>query len=178
VADQLALFEPRPPVEAGARMSACGHYRYALWRLWDFGLPSIVWVMLNPSTADATRDDPTIRRCVGFARRWGLGGVYVVNLFAWRATDPAEIRRRRASGHDVVGPENDAAIAEYSTERPVVAAWGAHGGLGDRDRQVIRLLHPASLFALSTTNEGYPRHPLYLPGDLALRPFPAGVRRG
>lgn len=90
-------------VATTAGISECGTYRYWLCREWSPGLDSLVWLMLNPSTADATQDDPTIRRCMGFARRWGYGGITVVNLYAYRATNPRDL----LTAADPVGPEND-----------------------------------------------------------------------
>lgn len=141
-----------------------GPYRYHLWRRWD-AAASLLFVMLNPSTADAARDDPTIRRCVGFARAWGFGAVEVVNLFAWRATDPRELRRAR----DPVGPDNDRAIlAAAARNQAIIAAWGNHGALGERDRQVAALLAPFGARCLGArTSGGAPRHPLYVRATVA-----------
>src|SRR5262249_62207047 len=83
-------------LRCAAGFSRCGRYRYWLTRTWDAARPAVCWLMLNPSTADAARDDPTIRRCIGLARRWGHGGIVVVNLFAWRAPDPAAPARAPA----------------------------------------------------------------------------------
>ncbi len=123
--------------------------------------------MLNPSTADAERDDPTIRRCAGFARSWGFGGMTVVNLFALRATDPARLRRAR----DPVGRDNDRHIAAAASAGLVVVAWGVHGRLGERDRAVLALLSGCRPGCLGTTRGGHPRHPLYLPAATRCRPF-------
>jgi hypothetical protein len=92
-----------PPEPSGATFDPTGAYRYALWRVWDGNRPPLVFVMLNPSIADAERDDPTIRRCLGFACAWGYGALTVVNLFALRATCPHTLRRAA----DPVGPDND-----------------------------------------------------------------------
>lgn len=147
-----------------ACVSACGLYRYWLTRVWDEALPQVCWVMLNPSTADATEDDPTVRRCLGFARSWGCGGIAVVNLFAFRATDPRALRRAKAP----VGPENDRHIAEQAEGRRVVAAWGTGGNYLGRDREVLTLLRvlgrPVECLRLSAG--GHPCHPLYLPASL------------
>lgn len=124
--------------------------------------------MLNPSTADAERDDPTIRRCASFARAWGLGGMTVVNLFALRATDPARLRRAR----DPIGRDNDRHIAEAAAGADrVVVAWGVHGTLRDRDRAVLALLAGARPRCLGLTRGGHPRHPLYLSARTRSRPF-------
>lgn len=157
--------------ERTAVLSDCGTYRYRLTRRWASG-PCDVWVMLNPSTADAELDDPTIRRCVGFSRGWGSGSLSVVNLFALRATDPEALRRHP----DPVGPDNDGylrstfAVARHSGGR-IVTAWGAHRMAGWRAREVARLfggdwsqVHGA--VHLGTTKAGAPKHPLYLRADL------------
>lgn len=120
------------------------------------------WVMLNPSTADADDDDPTIRRCIGFAKSWKCGGIVVRNLFALRAADPSELDRHP----DPVGPENDAYLSRCGCECMTVLAWGARGG--DRGRAVLETLagRGINLFQLAATEEGQPRHPLYLKADL------------
>jgi len=151
---------------ATAQFSPCRTYRYVLTRTWGGGPPA-VFVMLNPSTADAMADDPTIRRCKQFARRSARGGLVVVNLFALRATDPRELRKHR----DPVGEDNDWCIREYCAPGAlIVAAWGAHGSLRGRDRAVAGLLRGvgADLRCLGTTAAGAPRHPLYVRGDAPL----------
>ncbi len=154
-----------PP--GGALFDRTRRYRYRLWRRWGAGRP-VVFVMLNPSTADAERDDPTIRRCAGFARAWGFGGMTVVNLFALRATDPARLRRAR----DPVGRDNDHHIAAAADVASlVVVAWGVHGALDRRDRAVLALLAGRRPRCLGTTRGGHPRHPLYLPSATRSRPF-------
>ncbi|MDP9281764.1 MAG: DUF1643 domain-containing protein [Chloroflexota bacterium] len=147
---------------AGAIFSSDRRYRYRLWRRWDRSRPAIAFCMLNPSTADARRDDPTIRRCIGFARDWGYGGIEVVNIFALRATDPRELR----SARDPVGPRNDAFMLRAAAASAVVVAWGVHGALRDRGSEALRLFGPRSrLLALGRTRSGAPRHPLHLPRD-------------
>lgn len=145
-------------------------YRYLLTRTWDEAWPRVTWVMLNPSTADAFADDPTIRRCTAFARTWHAGGINVVNLFAYRATRPAELRR----ASDPAGSANDEFILEAC--RPpamVIAAWGAHGSLRDRAETVTKMLAAAQvrLFCLGVTRDGHPRHPLYVPASTAAQPY-------
>lgn len=153
----------------GASFSACGAYRYVLWRTWGDGAPLNV-IGLNPSTADATRDDPTIRRCTDFARRWGLGGVVVTNLFGLRSTQPRGLYEHR----EPVGGENDAAIlAQAQAAGMVLAAWGTHGALHGRGAAVAALLRERSvpLLAFSPTRDGHPRHPLYVPKVAEPRPY-------
>lgn len=158
-------------LDAGADISACGLYRYRLWRTWEEGtdVRRVLFVMLNPSIADGTQDDPTLRRCVGFAQSWGYGALTVCNLFAFRATDPSELLVR---GVDVVGPDNDAALARASTEAHlVVAAWGAFRAAGQRVPTVLASLRQRHIVhALALAKGNAPRHPLYLPGHL--KPVP------
>lgn len=139
-------------------------YRWTLAREWDDSLPPLVVIGLNPSTADETEDDPTIRRCIGFARAFGCGSLRMLNLFAFRSTDPKGLRKVV----DPIGPENDVWLKDacrYGSK--VVAAWGAHGGYLGRDREVRRLLS-GSLHHLGLTKDGHPRHPLYLKSDTPL----------
>lgn len=155
-------------MESSAVISDCGLYRYVLTRTWDACLPRISFVMLNPSTADANQDDPTIRRCMGFARDWGCGGIQVFNLFALRATNPNEL-------HDVddpVGPHNDLFIREHIDQR-IVAAWGVMGTYRDRERHVLELLRrmPVTVECLGVTKHGRPKHPLYVPAATKLERF-------
>jgi hypothetical protein len=147
-------------MEKGATISPCGLYRYSLWRKWKQG-PMCVFVGLNPSTADATLDDPTIRRCIGFAKSWGFSGLMMLNLFAYRATDPGDMK----AAADPVGPDNDDALHFASTNTTtVIAAWGAHGMFKGRDKQVRAML--PRLHYLRLTKDGHPGHPLYLPASL------------
>lgn len=148
-------------------------YRYALTRQWDPDRPWMAYVMLNPSTADADVTDPTITRCRNRARQLGAGGLVVLNLFAVRATQPADMRAHP----DPVGPANDQVITEYVTRlRPtVVAAWGGDVMVtrAGRDRTVLDLLASANTVVHRigpATKHGHPGHPLYLPGSLSLEP--------
>lgn len=147
----------RSQVKRSARLSRCGRYRYALWRIWDSELPRLCIVGLNPSTADATIDDPTIRRCIDFARRWKFGSIAMANLFAFRSTSPEALR----ASENPVGPANDRWIARLVEESGgVLAAWGNGGSLMGRDR-VVRAKLP-KLLSLGFTKSGQPRHPLYV----------------
>lgn len=122
-----------------------------------------MFIGLNPSTADHTEDDPTIRRCVTFARDWGFDALCMANLFAWRATDPMEMR---SAGQAAVGSDNDSHLKRLSTEAGLtVAAWGAMGTFLGRDLEVRRLLS-TQMHALRLTKDGHPGHPLYLPKNL------------
>ncbi|MHA4819459.1 DUF1643 domain-containing protein [Streptomyces aculeolatus] len=147
-------------------------YRYALTRTW--GEPSgehVVFVLLNPSTADSTDDDPTLRRIIGFARREGFAGAVVVNLFALRSTDPSAL----AEHPDPVGEHGDAVLDLLAAQQvPVIAGWGASGQFAGRDAAVAEQLdaHSVRLHCLGTTKAGHPRHPLYLPAAAPLQPWP------
>lgn len=140
-------------------------YRYSLVRRWGMSGPPAVFLLLNPSTADASQDDPTIRRCIGYARAWGFSAIKVVNLFAFRATDPSGLR---APGVEPIGPANDMAILHAAQHAGiVVCGWGTHGELHGRGAHVRRFLLAArELHVLKLTAGGHPGHPLYLKGDL------------
>lgn len=159
-------------IERGAELSPCGCYRYLLWRRWDKTRPRLVFIMLNPSTADAEVDDATIRVCIGRAQRLGFGGICVLNLFAWRATDPAALERTA----DPVGPENDRYLERYGPGpgEMAIAAWGDGGLAPDPRRRRPRWQEALSiicgdmghcLHALRLTTAGQPCHPLRIPYD-------------
>lgn len=161
-------------MSSDAVISECQTYRYSLSRRWASGA-SMRFVMLNPSTADATLDDPTIRRCIGFAKREGAAGLVVLNLYAYRATNPKAL----LTCTDPVGPDNNAWLAAHlqAAALPVVAAWGA-SARADRVRRVLDLVGDVDWRCLGTTKAGYPRHPLYVPGVQPLLPFgPPGKDR-
>ena len=155
------------PLKNSAVLSDCRRYRYALWRTWDDTLPRVMFIGLNPSTADETTDDPTLRRCMGFARDWGYGGVCTANLFAWRATDPADMK----AASDPVGPETDDWLRRLADEAAlVVAAWGNDGGHLGRSAEVRALL--PVLHCLAMNRSGEPAHPLYQRKDRVAVPMP------
>lgn len=147
-------------------IDSTGKYRYSLVREWDQGLPRVLFVMLNPSTADAEKDDPTIRRCIGLAKNWGYGAIEVVNLFALRATSPKELRKVNVPE----GIENDKYISEaVSRAKMVIAAWGVNGTYLSRNADVEVLIGydcSTDLYTLELTKGGHPRHPLYVRGDV------------
>lgn len=144
-----------------ATLSACGTYRYALSRRWNPARPPLVWVMLNPSIADAEQDDPTIRRVVSFTQRGLYGAAIVLNLYALRATDPAALARHPQP----CGPDNDSILTAYARSTwDIVAAWGAHAPL-HAGRVLNGPLRDRRLLCLGRTKDGHPRHPLYVKGD-------------
>jgi hypothetical protein len=149
-----------------AVFSPCQQYRYCLTREWYSQQPRVLWIMLNPSTADATEDDPTVRRCIDFTRRWNYGSLTVCNLFAWRATDPEWLLKVP----NPVGPDNDAHIClQAQSANLIVAAWGSHNAVGTRAIDIYREIHGRNVFCLGTTQNGSPRHPLYIPADQPLQ---------
>jgi hypothetical protein len=159
-------------VRREAVFSDCRRYRYRLSMMRQAG-PRVLWVLLNPSVADEFIDDPTVRRCQRWAAAWGYAGAEIVNIFAWRDTDPKGMR----AASDPVGPDNDrhllAAAADASL---IVCGWGVHGAHMERGRQVAAMLHAAghTLNALRVTRGGHPQHPLYLPSALAPSEWPGG----
>lgn len=159
-----------------AEISPCGQYRYTLTRPPLAPYPdrgTAAFCMLNPSTADATLDDPTIRRCRGFAERWGCNGITVVNLYALRSKDPRALWNHA----DPVGPMNDYWLRLVAREcGGMVCAWGANAK-PERVAQAVQALRAAGakLYCLGTTKDGHPRHPLYVRGDQPLVPWEPNV---
>jgi len=153
-------------LESGAEFSPDRIHRYSLWRIWDREKPYAAFVGLNPSTADEQKNDPTVRRCINYARDWGYGGLIMLNIFAYRSTDPGNLY----TASDPVGPENDSFIGNVSSRAGVtVAAWGNHGDFLNRGREVMTLLK--NPHCLKLTKAGCPGHPLYLRKDLMPVPF-------
>ncbi|MDQ2094865.1 DUF1643 domain-containing protein [Rhodalgimonas zhirmunskyi] len=141
--------------------SDCERYRYSLTRTWDAAGRRALFIMLNPSTATEVQNDPTVERCERRARALGFGSFRVLNIFAWRDTDPKKMR----AAADPVGPENDATIAASAPwADQIIAAWGTHGAHLERGAQVERLLRDTGLpiFHLGLSKHGHPKHPLYI----------------
>lgn len=158
-----------PEVHSEAIFSPCMKYRYVLSRTWGSGNGDCIFVMLNPSTADAVQDDPTVVKCRHYADAWGFGKLVVLNLFAWRSTDPKIL----PSLQDPVGPENDLhyeKILESAVNPQVICAWGNDGMLRNRGTAVSeRLRCSRDLYCLKRNDDGSPAHPLYL--NSSLRPI-------
>ena len=147
-----------------AIISECGKYRYTLERKWGDG-PTVLWVMLNPSTADANNDDRTIKRCIGFSQREGFGSLIVENLYAYRSTDPGILTKISAA--EARGPDNFWRMADSALRAgKVICAWGAPGG-----KYVPLPLDGVILFCLGRTKHGAPKHPLYLAKSTPLELF-------
>lgn len=174
----IGVEAPEGAVHGSAIFSDDLTYRYSLARWWDNSLPRDLWVMCNPSTADGAVNDATIRRCIGFSKRFGSGGLVVVNAYAYRATKPADMWAARAEGTDIVGPENDGWIRAHCMNEHgrVILAWGAHP-------KPERIWHVQSLIraenrtpmCLGTTKNGQPRHPLMLANETQLERWEAAA---
>ena len=148
-------------IENSAHLSSCRNYRYALWRTWDDQKPRVLFIALNPSTADETHDDPTLNRCIYFAQAWSFGGLAIGNLFAFRATSPKKMK----SNDNPIGPENDRWLRKLDRESALtVAAWGNHGKFLKRADFVRQSLK--NLYCIHTNITGEPAHPLYLKSNL------------
>lgn len=157
-----------------AIISPCETYRYNLARVWGEG-SHITWVMLNPSKADALIDDQTIRKCIGFARRLGHAGIDVVNVYAYRATDPDDLYEAERRGTNIIGPENDRYVGEaFARAAVVVCAWGANKVSRGRRDFVASHAEAAGkpLWCIGLTDKGAPRHPCMAPYVDALLPYP------
>lgn len=157
-----------------AVFSPCGLYRYRLSRVWNRSRPMGLVLGINPSTAGATEDDPTTRKLIAFGRRWGWGGYWLANPFAFRATD----QRALLTAADPVGPDNDRHLAQlFESAEQVVCAWGSAKGaavrrlLDARLAQMTTLLDGHPLLCLGITCDGSPRHPLYMPYTTQLEPW-------
>ncbi|WP_318521858.1 DUF1643 domain-containing protein [Photobacterium leiognathi] len=148
-------------MKKSAVLSSCRKYRYELWRTWDDSKPYAMFIGLNPSTADETEDDPTIRRCINFAKSWGYGGLCMANLFAYRATQPEDMKR----ASDPIGDKNDETLILLAQNAGViVGAWGNDGIFLNRSEDVRALI--SELNVLKVNKSGEPAHPLYLKSTL------------
>lgn len=157
-------------MESGAIFDRSRRYRYKLWRRWDQTLPSMVFLMLNPSKADAEKNDQTIRTCISMAARFGCGSIEVVNLFGFCATYPEELRAAK----NPIGKDNDRYILEAASKASrVLLAWGNHGEMRGRSAEVLALLstYHVNLVCLGKTKIGQPRHPLYVSAKTPLIPY-------
>ena len=167
-------------VRSDAVFSDCGRYRYRLERIWDPGRPILPWVLLNGSTAGSVRNDPTVRRVIGFTWKWRFGGLCLVNAYAAMATRPRDLFAMKEN----VGPRNRSYVRKAvrdawrharnlsdTPELPVIVGWGNHGARGGQDRRVLDWIAsagaPVRLQCLGVTGLGCPRHPLYCAADTA-----------
>ena len=152
--------------DRSAIFSDCRKYRYELWRWWDRSKPYVVFIGLNPSTADEINNDPTVTRCISFAQSWNYGGLCMMNLFAFRATKPGDMKACLYP----IGPDNDEHLIMVTDKAGIiVAAWGIHGNHKKRDEEVMYFI--SDMYCLGTTKHGYPCHPLFLRKDTHLVEF-------
>lgn len=177
---QLGLFGDPPPIatetiEGSAVISPCNQYRYLLSRVWDARKPRLLWILLNPSVADAVVPDMTVTKGIGFSQRWGAGSMEYGNLFSYRATYTADLYSALRAGVDVVGPENDAYLsAAIARADAVIFAWGALDGsepVQKRAAHVMSLLQRHDPVCLGHTKHGYPRHPSRIGYDTPIEAF-------
>jgi len=158
-------------IGSDAVFSDCRKYRYALWRRWEMEHPLILFIGLNPSTADETKNDPTIRRCINFAKDWGYGGVMIANLFAFRSTSPEIMKQQK----DPIGKENDLWIGKLANaSKLVIAAWGNHGLFLNRCQKIEESLPPMKCLGLTLLKQ--PKHPLYLKKNSVPQDYPTTER--
>jgi hypothetical protein len=153
----MTLFQ----TNTGADFSPCRRYRYRLWRNWDPAAGVVAWIGLNPSTADEVKNDPTVERCQRRTDAMGHGGMVMLNLFGFRATDPIVMKLEA----DPIGPGNDAAILEVCQSASlVVCCWGNHGSHLERSAAVLAMLRAQKvpLHCLALNGSGEPKHPLYV----------------
>lgn len=154
-------------MKKGAILSRDRNYRYVLWRQWDADKPTCVFIGLNPSTADENDDDPTLRRCINFAKAWGFGKCIMLNLFAFRTTNPEDLKKQDKP----VGYKNNHHIKTQCAKAALVVAWGNRGTLLKRNKQVLKLLKGIPLKCFRVSAEEQPVHPLYQANNSRLKPY-------
>lgn len=161
------------PDNSGAVLSDCGKHRFKLWRTWNPGAPRVLFIMLNPSTADHTKDDPTIRRCISLANQWGFGGLMVGNLFPCRSSNPDDIHQLWDPAFD---GQNERALRRMASQcGTVVFAWGCHPSVGIRNAAIISMF-PAAM-VIQKTMYGHPRHPLYIKNGVVPAPYQTDIHQ-
>ena len=147
--------------DSGADFSKCRKYRYTLWRFWDRSLPKVMFLGLNPSTADEIKNDPTVTRCINYAKLWGFGGMYMMNIFAFRTTYPVELKK----ANDPIGKNNNSWIMKISKDvDKCIGAWGNDGNFMSRHETICKII--PELYCLKINQSGQPSHPLYLKSDI------------
>lgn len=166
-----------------AKLSADGLYRYRLDRGWPGGIGRIVWILCNPSTADAMKNDPTLRKVIFYSQLWGYNALTVVNMFGWRATKPKELVVQMKAGVDLTGPANDVEIrAALQDAQALVLGWGSLAPtlrklVAERTSRILAIVREAGVspMDLGLNGDGTPKHPLYLANDTQREPFPLPV---
>ena len=145
----------------GAHFSECRKYRYVLWRTWDKSKPKVMFLGLNPSTADEVKNDPTVSRCINYSKSWDFGGMFMMNIFSYRTTYPSELKKEK----NPIGHKNDYWISKiYKNSELCIGAWGNDGFFLKRSNDICSLI--PELFCLKINKCGEPAHPLYLKSSL------------
>ncbi len=173
---QLGLFDGEPTivgVQRSAVFSPCGNYRYSLTRVWDDTKPRVCFLMQNPSVADDREDDPTVKKCIGFARRWGFGSIVVVNIRAFVATDPTDVGCAAARGMDTVGPDNARYVRDAISQcMSLVVACGGDESMLDAARETLAGCDVAAeISCIGYTKDDVPKHPSRLGYSTPREPF-------
>ena len=159
-------------LESAAIFSPNKIYRYSLTRVWDRDRPRVCFVMLNPSAADETQDDPTIRRCIRFSECWGYGSLTAVNVFAYRTHNPRDLK----AAVDSVGTDNVRHVSKAVRSAAVtIVAWGVHGHANEHSERLLSRI--ASPYCLGVTKHGAPKHPLYVVGSMLPEPYTPALER-
>lgn len=175
IAPQQEEFLCKDCIKTGYGAVIKGKYRYVLRRVWNTSPQKTVFMMLNPSTADHLTDDPTIKKCVHFAKKIDCGSLEVVNLFAYRETDPENLKNSILSKQQLIGPENWFHVKKsLDTASTIILAWGNNAKIHRRflDQDIINIINKYDCYCLGLTKEGHPRHPLYVPNNKELEVFP------
>ena len=150
--------------ESGADFSDCRMYRYTLWRTWDDSKSKVMFLGLNPSTADEVKNDPTVTRCINYSKSWGYGGMYMMNIFSFRTTYPIELKKAK----NPIGKDNDYWIQKiYRRVDKCIGAWGNDGDFKRRSNEIFKII--PKIYCLKLNQSGQPAHPLYLKSNL--KPF-------
>ncbi len=174
--DRTQIMKFEPPL-AGATISECGKYRYVLWRKFKSAGPRHCWICLNPSIANAEIDDPSLNRMCHFSKREGAAEVFVVNLMAYRATDPLEVRKASKSGVNIFGPENPLHVgAAFKNSDLCILGWGNGGSWKKSGKNMVEFLNAINksgtpIRCLGVTKHGHPKHPLYISNNQPLVDF-------
>ncbi|MBU6453789.1 MAG: DUF1643 domain-containing protein [Cyanobacteria bacterium REEB67] len=169
--DHGKLNEKTSLAPSGAIFDRCREHRYLLWRCWDVSLPAVSFIMLNPSAADESKNDPTITRTIGKASELGFGRLFVVNLFAYMTKSPALLKQAPLKKRNATTNDHYIRFAIQASDKTVLA-WGNHGLFQRRHEAVLAMVEPENCYVIAVTKQGQPRHPLYTPAGLSWLPAP------
>ena len=156
---QSSIVVVNPLLQKSVAWSLDYVYRYFLWTLWDTTRPLVLWILLNPSIASLSQNDPTVSRCMQRSQILGFGEAIITNAFAYRSTDPKQLYQAT----NPIGPDNNYWLRTLSQQADqIICGWGSHGAYQDRDQAIQSLLKTQNLYCLGQTQKGQPKHPLYL----------------